>query len=176
MEQNFGYQQLMPTEDDHKIAYMAALAIGLAVLEAGIPSPIPGVKPGLANIVTLLVLHRYGWRSACWVALLRILGASLLLGGFLSPGFFLSLSGGVCSLLVLGAMQSLPKNSFGVMSQSVLASIAHIAGQLGLVYLWLIPHAGVRYLLPIFVCAAWVFGVVNGWISLRILKEQTNAN
>ena len=39
-----------------RVARLAALAIGLAVLESGIPSPLPGVKPGLANIVVLLVM------------------------------------------------------------------------------------------------------------------------
>src|SRR5450759_2517025 len=92
---------LNTTAEDHHIARMAAVALGLTILESAIPSPLPGVKPGLANIVTLIVLARYGWRTAAWVSLLRVVAGSLLFGNFLAPGFFLSLSGAVCSLVVL---------------------------------------------------------------------------
>ena len=61
---------------------MAAFALGLSVLEAAIPSPLPGVKPGLANIITLIVLARYGWRAAAWVSILRVLAGGLVLGLF----------------------------------------------------------------------------------------------
>jgi heptaprenyl diphosphate synthase len=63
------------------------------VVEAAIPSPLPGVKPGLANIVTLVVLQRLGMRAAVWVSLLRVVAGSLILGTFLSPSFVLSLCG-----------------------------------------------------------------------------------
>ncbi len=61
--------------------------------EAAIPSPLPGVKPGLANIIVLLVLMRYGWRDAAWVGLLRVFAGSIVFGQFLAPGFFLALTG-----------------------------------------------------------------------------------
>ena len=49
--------------EDHRIARLAAAAIGLSLIDAAIPTPLPGVKPGLANIVTLIVLARCGWRA-----------------------------------------------------------------------------------------------------------------
>lgn len=154
--------------DDERVARLATLAIGLAVVESAFPSPIPGVKPGLANIVTLLVLERYGWGLAVWVSLLRILGASLFLGSFLTPGFFLSLSGGLCSLFMLGLVRYLPKRWFGLVGWSILASFAHMTGQLIVVYLGFIPSAGVLQLAPLFAAAALVFGWVNGWIALKL--------
>ena len=163
--------KLQASADDHHIARMAALALGLSVLEAAIPSPLPGVKPGLANIVTLIVLARYGWRTAAWVSLLRVLGGSLLLGNFLAPGFFLSLGGASCSLLVLAAGQHLPARWFGTVSNSILAAFAHISGQLLVVYLWLIPHTGIAYLIPVFAIAALLFGTVNGMIAAHFLAE-----
>ncbi len=63
--------ELHASETDRRVATLAAAAIGLTLAEAAIPLPIPGVKPGLANIVTLVVLYRYGWRMAAWVAGLR---------------------------------------------------------------------------------------------------------
>jgi len=159
------------TAEDHHIARMAAVALGLTVLESAIPSPLPGVKPGLANIVTLIVLARYGWRIAAWVSLLRVVAGSLLFGNFLSPGFFLSLSGAVLSLLVLALAQHLPSRWFGPVSHSIYAAFAHITGQMLVVYLWLIPHTGIAYLIPIFATAALVFGTVNGLIAVRFMDN-----
>lgn len=167
---------LQPTADDHRIARYAAAAIALSVVEAAIPSPLPGVKPGLANIITLVVLARHGWRDAVWVTLLRVFAGSLVLGQFLAPGFFLSLTGSLASLLVLGAAQHLPARWFGPVSQSLLAAFAHIAGQLLLARVWLVPHDGLFYLLPIFSLAALVFGLANGLAAAKILADSDSDN
>jgi heptaprenyl diphosphate synthase len=104
---------------------------------------------------------------------LRVLAASLLLGQFLAPGFFLSLSGAIGSLLVLGLAQRLPGRWFGPVSLSVFAAFAHIGSQLLLARLWLVPHNGVFLLAPLFAGAALVFGTVNGLIVARLLAEAT---
>lgn len=163
--------ELVPSAKDRRIARHAAAAIVLTVAEAAIPLPLPGVKPGLANIVTLIVLARWGWREAVWVALLRVLAGSLLLGQFLAPGFFLSLSGSLASLLVLGLAMHLPSRWFGPVSHSILAAFAHIGAQLVVARLWLVPHDGVFYLMPVFALAAVVFGLVNGLVAARLLEE-----
>jgi heptaprenyl diphosphate synthase len=162
---------IQPTADDGRIARLAAAAIVLSVAEAAIPLPLPGVKPGLANIVILIVLLQWGWRDAVWVALLRVFAGSLLLGQFLAPGFFLSLSGSVASLVVLGLAVHLPRRWFGTVTLSVLAAFAHIGGQLVLARVWLVPHDGIFYLVPVFALAATVFGLVNGLVAGRLLRE-----
>ncbi len=166
--------RLDTTAEDHHMAKMAAVALGLTVLENAIPSPLPGVKPGLANIVTLIVLARFGWRAAAWVSLLRVIAGSLLFGNFLAPGFFLSLSGAVCSLAVLALSMRLPQRWFGPVTDSILAAFAHIAGQMAVVYLWLIPHSGIAYLIPVFATAALVFGTVNGLVAARFMESKTD--
>jgi heptaprenyl diphosphate synthase len=163
--------ELTTTPEDHRIAQLAAAAIGLALIDAAIPLPLPGVKPGLSNIVTLIVLARYGWAAAVWVSALRVMAGGLLLGQFLSPGFFMSLSGAVLSLLVLGLAVRLPQRWFGPVSWSILAAFAHISGQLLLARAWLIPHNGLFYLLPLFASAALAFGMINGLIAARLLAE-----
>jgi heptaprenyl diphosphate synthase len=168
--------ELVATADDHRIARYAAAAIALSVVEAAIPLPLPGVKPGLANIIALIVLARYGWREAVWVSLLRVVAGSLLLGQFLAPGFFLSLSGAIASLGALGLAMHLPARWFGPVSQSVVAAFAHIAGQLVIVRLWLVPHDGVFYLMPVFALAALVFGLANGLAAARILADENAAS
>jgi heptaprenyl diphosphate synthase len=163
--------ELSTTPEDHRIAQLAAAAIGLALIDAAIPLPLPGVKPGLANIVTLIVLARYGWPTAAWVSGLRVIAGGLLLGQFLTPGFFMSLTGALLSLLVLGLAIRLPRRWFGPVSWSILAAFAHIGGQLLLARLWLIPHNGLFYLVPIFSVAALGFGILNGLIAARLIAE-----
>ena len=158
--------------EDHHIAKLTALAIGLHIIEAVIPSPLPGVKPGIANIVTLFVLYQYGFATAAWVSLLRVFASSLLLGQFLSPTFVLSLSGALLSLTALFFAQHLPKKYFSAISLSIFAAFAHIAGQLIMVRLWLIPHTGVVYLIPIFAIAALIFGLINGLIVTKLIKQK----
>jgi heptaprenyl diphosphate synthase len=163
---------IQTTAEDHHIAKLTALAIGLHLLEAVFPSPLPGVKPGIANIVTLFVLYEYGFATAAWVSLLRVFASSLLLGHFLSPTFVLSLSGALFSLGALFLAQYLPKKYFSAISLSIIAAFAHIAGQLVVVRLWLIPQTGVIYLVPVFALAALGFGVVNGLITLKLLNHN----
>jgi len=164
--------QIQTTTDDHRIAKLAAFAIALHMVEAVIPSPLPGVKPGIANIVTLYVLLRYDFATAAWVSILRVFASSLLLGQFLSPTFALSLSGALLSLGVLWLTMRLPRCYFGAVTLSILAAFAHIAGQLMVVRLWLIPHASVSYLIPIFAVAALFFGLINGLITAKLLYNK----
>ncbi len=163
--------ELPVTEDDYRIARYAAAAIALSLAEAALPSPLPGIKPGLANIIVLVVLARYGWRDAAWVSLLRVVAGSLVIGQFLAPGFFLALAGALCSLAMLALAQRLPARWFGPVSASVLAAVAHIGGQLVLARLWLVPHDGVWYLVPLFATAALVFGTINGLVVARLLAS-----
>ena len=164
--------ELRVTPEDRRVAWLATAAVGLSLVDAAIPTPLPGVKPGLANIITLVVLLRYGWGTAVWVSVLRVLAGSLLLGYFLAPGFFLSLTGTTLSLLTLGLARQLPEKWFGPVTLSILAAFAHIGGQLLLARIWLIPHDGVFLLLPVFAAAALLFGTINGLIAAKLLAES----
>jgi heptaprenyl diphosphate synthase len=164
--------ELKVTDEDRRVAWLAAAAVALALADAAIPSPLPGVKPGLANIVTLVVLLRFGWGTAVWVSVLRVFAAALLLGHFLAPGFFLSLTGTLCSLATLGLSRHLPGRWFGPVSLSILAAFAHIGGQLLLARLWLVPHDGLFALVPLFAGAALFFGTLNGLIAAKLLAEN----
>ncbi|PCH59569.1 MAG: heptaprenyl diphosphate synthase [Gammaproteobacteria bacterium] len=157
--------------EDHIIAWFAALAIAIHVLESAIPSPIPGIKIGLANVVTIVVLVNFGWRTAAWVSLLRVLIGSLVIGSFLSPTFVLSLSGACASLCVIGIAYALARQHLSVMGYSVLAAVAHILTQFWVAYLLFIPHDALFHLLPILVTVAIITGIVNGSLALAIQKR-----
>lgn len=161
---------LAVTPEDRRVAALASAAVGLALAEAALPLPVPGVKPGLANIVTLLVLYRHGWRTAAWVVALRIVAGALLLGTFLTPTFAMSLVGGLASLALLSVGARLPRRVFGPVGLSVLAALAHMTAQLVLVDLWLMPGSSLAGLLPFFLSVAWLTGVVNGLATARLME------
>ena len=162
---------LQPTREDMRIAYLAAFAVMIHIFEAAIPSPFPGVKLGLANVITIATLLIYGWRAAAWVSLLRVLVGSLLIGTFLSPTFAMSLSGAICSVLMLGISWKLLGQRLGPVGYSILAALAHMAGQFVLAYLLFIPHPGLLKLLPVFMTFALVFGFLSGIIAAAMIKR-----
>ena len=162
---------LTATRDDHLVAWLAALAVTIHVAESALPTPLPGVKPGLANVVTIAVLVRFGWGTAVWVAMLRVLAGSLLLGTFLSPTFMLSFSAAVMSMLVLWFATRLPGSGFGPIGYSLLAAMTHMATQFAVAYALFIPHPALLHLLPILMTASVFFGIVNGIIVLSLLRK-----
>lgn len=157
---------------DQRIAGFAALAIVIHLAESALPTPLPGFKPGLANIITLYVLLSYGWRTAAWVSLLRVVGGSLLLGTFLSPTFMLSLSGALASLGILAISSHLPGRPFGPVGHSCLAAIAHMGGQFFTAYYLFMPHPALLSLLPILLSAALLSGIVGGIITHKVMKQM----
>lgn len=166
---------LQTTAEDHRIAWLTALAISIHLMESALPSPLPGFKPGLANIVTIAVLVDFGWRTAAWVSLLRVVCGSLLLGTFLSPTFMLSLGGALFSLAVLWPASRLPGRGFSALGYSVLAAVAHMCGQFTLAWLLFIPHPALWKLLPVLLTASVLFGLVGGIIARAMCsKEKTS--
>jgi heptaprenyl diphosphate synthase len=157
--------QIKTTEEDYRIAWLTALAISIHILESAIPSPLPGIKPGLANVITIAVLMQFGWRIAAWVSLLRVLCGSLILGTFLSPTFILSLGGAICSISILWLACRTPGEGFGPIGYSVLAALAHMTGQFLLASLLFIPHTAIWYLFPVLLTAALLFGILGGIIA-----------
>lgn len=161
---------LQPSADDLRIAWLTALALSLHVIELALPSPIPGVKPGLANVVTVATLVHFGLSAAAWVSLLRVIAGALLLGTLLSPTFILSFSGALASLLILTLAVTASRGRwFGPLGYSVLAALAHMAAQIGTAYIAFVPNRGLFYLLPVLMTAALIFGLLNGIIARQML-------
>lgn len=159
------------TKLDHQIAWLAALAIMIHIFESAIPSILPGLKPGLSNIITIAVLCLFGWSTAAWVSMLRVLVASLLIGTFLSPTFFMSLFGALASIAVLWFASKIPGKGFSAIGYSLLAAMAHMSGQCVCAYLLFIPHAGLWRLFPILMTVAVILGIINGIICQRLISR-----
>ncbi|MEK8089792.1 Gx transporter family protein [Thermithiobacillus plumbiphilus] len=159
------------SREDWRIASLTALAVSLHIVESALPPLLPGLKPGLANIVVIVTLCRYGYRDAVWVSLLRVLVSALLLGTLFSPTFWLSLAGALGSLLILWPARWLPGRGFGPLGFSLLAAMAHIGAQFLMAYLVFVQHAGVFWLLPPLLAASLIFGTFNGLIAHWILFQ-----
>lgn len=153
------------------LSLLTTLAAALGLLETLLPNPLPlpGVKLGLANIVTLLALYLYGLKEGLAVAFLRVMFVSFLTGTFLSVGFFLSLSGGIVSALVM-AFCVRYLGSLSIIGVSVLGAVAHNMGQLATAS-FLIKTGYIFYYLPILLLAAIPTGILTGLIT-RLLKPH----
>jgi heptaprenyl diphosphate synthase len=106
------------------ISVLIALASVLQIVESLFPHPLPWLRLGLANIITLTSLVIFGYAIAVQVAVLRTILSSFILGTFLTPGFFLSFSGALMSALVMGGMCSLRKVAEGNPSPHYLLALA----------------------------------------------------
>lgn len=166
---------IQTTRDDHRIAWFTALAITIHSIESALPSPLPGVKPGLSNIITVFVLVRFGWRMAAWVNLLRVVVGSLLIGTFLSPTFILSFSGACASTLVLSLLSQLPGRGCSPLGYSMASAMGHMLAQFWVAYALFIHHDGLFHLLPMLMTAALIFGIVSGIIATILVKKLPTA-
>lgn len=157
--------------DPRRAAALVATACVLQVAESLIPHPVPGVRLGLANIITLVTLVESGFAAALEVALLRTVVASLVLGSFLTPGFILSFFSAAASTAVMWALWTVssrfPRWGLSLAGVSVAGAAAHNAAQLYLAYLLMVRHTGIFYFAPWLAITA----VITGWLSALVAAE-----
>jgi len=164
------------TKKQALIAVLVAQGIVLHLLESmfPIPLPIPGVKLGLANIVTLLALVLFDFKTAFLIALLRTVLGSLVTGTLFSIAFFMSFAGAVASVSIMGLFILLSgwisrDSEAGLLSTSISGAVAHNLGQLAMAAL-LIQHAGIFYYLPVMLLASVPTGILTGILLRELLK------
>ncbi|MGI6144594.1 MAG: Gx transporter family protein [Clostridia bacterium] len=145
------------------------LATALGFLETLLPNPfpLPGVKLGLANIVTLLVLYVYGFKEGFAVALLRVIFASLMAGTFLSISFMLSLSGAILSTIMMGLLIR-TMSALSIIGVSMVGAVSHNVGQL-ITASFLIQTPYIFYYLPVLLLAGIPTGLITGYIARLLL-------
>lgn len=158
------------TRDDRLVAGFAALAVSIHILESAIPMPLPGVKPGLANVIVLIVLLRYGFRMGFAVALLRVIVGSMFIGTFLTPTFFLSLAGALGSVAVGGALVAVSRQWTGPIGIAIAMAMAHMSAQFLFAWWLFVPHPALLNLLPILLAASMGLGAFSGKIAHNILQ------
>lgn len=157
-----------------RLSLLIAMGVALHVVESMLilPLPVPGAKPGLANIATVLALYLYGVRDGLLVAVARVLLGSLIGGVFLSPAFFLALGGALCSTLVMSLFMRC--SWFSVIGVCVAGAVAHNCGQL-LAALLLLKNSAVIYYLPLLLAVALPAGLFTGFAMQPLLEKLRRA-
>lgn len=155
-------------------AVMIALALALSYAERFIPLqlviPMPGIKLGLANVVTLVALYRLKGRYALAILVPRCILGALFGGGI--TGLLFSLTGGLLALLVMTLAKKAP--IFSVYGVSVLGAAAHNMGQI-FAAMVLLRSVYVAAYLPWLLIAAVVTGILTGAAGHGILKALSYA-
>lgn len=151
-------------------AFLTALALVLSIAEKWIPLglivPVPGIKLGLANVVTLFALTTLRKREAVAILLCRVTLASLFAGSV--TGFLFSLFGGMLALLVMALLLRGEGRWFSLLGISVAGAAAHNIGQIGAAMLWLGTTDVLGYL-PLLLVSSVPMGLLTGIVCRSVL-------
>lgn len=153
-------------------AVLIALALALSYTERFIPLqmlvPLPGVKLGLANIVTLIALYLMGPKAAFAILIPRCIFGAVFGGGI--TGLMFSLTGGLLAMCVMALSRKLPL--FSIYGVSILGAAAHNVGQI-LAAMVLMRSYYIGAYLPYLLVVALFTGFATGAAGagvLRVLK------
>ncbi len=160
-----------------KLTFTAALlsiSLIIFILEAQLPplAPIPGIKLGLANIITLFAIYALGRKEAFVILTLRIILGSVFSGNLIA--FLYSISGGAVSFLFMAVM-SLFLHEDRMWAVSVFGAIGHNIGQIAAA-LFITKTPQIIWYLPVLVISAVITGVFTGVCAQLIMKRLKSTN
>lgn len=141
-------------------AVLTAVALTIFILELQLPplTPIPGIKPGLANIVTVVAMFTLGPADAAGILASRIILGALFSGNMSSVIY--SAAGGILAYLVMLMMRKL-LTAKQIWVASVFAAIAHNSGQICAAILVTSTPAILAYL-PVLIISGVISGLLTG--------------
>jgi len=152
----------------------SALALVISLLEktvtAGLPLP-PGVKPGLGNIAVMLVCFSFGISYALCIVVIKS-GFMLLVSGVSAA--FISLCGGLVSVIVMYFLHRLLKDRAGYLGISVIGAVFHNAGQM-LAASILVRSAVYMTYAPVLGLAGVICGIITGIIMTFVAPAVSRA-
>lgn len=156
-------------------ALLAAMALALSYLERFFPLslaiPIPGIKLGLANVVTLFALYALGSEQALLILLSRCFLGAMFAGNM--NALIFSLLGGVTAMLVMILLTRLRRLSvYGV---SIGGAAAHNCGQVAAAVLTLSNTAPLYYL-PVLLGVSLFTGALTGLIAACLFRALAHTN
>ncbi|MDO5401598.1 MAG: Gx transporter family protein [Eubacteriales bacterium] len=159
----------MKTKKLALLGLLSAIALTIFMVEAQLPPvvPIPGVKLGLANIVTVFAVFALGPKEGALVLAVRIFLGAVFSGNF--GTIFYSAAGGVCAILVtIGLRRVLTKKQLWV--AGALGAVAHSIGQMAMAVL-LLETPGLLVYLPVMVAVSIVTGTFTGLCAQFLLNR-----
>ena len=150
-------------------ALLIALALALSYTECFIPLqmviPLPGVKLGLANIVTLIALYLMGPKYAFAILIPRCIFGAVFGGGI--TGLLFSMTGGILAMFTMILARKLP--IFSVYGVSILGAAAHNVGQI-LAAMVLMHSVYIGAYLPYLLIVALFTGFATGAACAGVLR------
>lgn len=155
------------------LSLLISQALVLHIIERTITPPIfmPGVKLGLANVISLFTIIIFGGKEALLVVFLRTLLGSFFGGGF--SAFAYSIAGGVLSTLVMTFMYRYCKGTFSIVSISVVGSVFHNIGQI-LIASIVVSNINLFFYLPTLLIAGVIMGIFIGLTVQYTMKPLSN--
>ncbi|MEG2176885.1 MAG: Gx transporter family protein [Oscillibacter sp.] len=145
-------------------AVLTALALGLSYLENFLPLtlaiPIPGMKLGLANIVTVFALYALGPGEALCILISRCFLGSLFAGNL--NALLFSMLGGLAAMLVMIALNRL--RGLSVYGVSIGGAAAHNCGQVAAAVVSM-GNLAPLYYLPILLGVSLFTGALTGFVA-----------
>ena len=159
----------MKTRELARMALLTAVALMIFMVEAQLPGliPVPGIKLGLSNIVTVYAVFVLGPRKAAMILFCRVfLGA--VFSGQMSTILY-SAAGGACAIgVTILARKILTGRQIWI--AGVLGAVAHSLGQMAAaVAITLTP--GLMVYLPVMILAGLLTGTLTG-LCAQFLVER----
>lgn len=158
------------------LAMFISAALVLHVVEAmlPVPLPVPGIKLGLANIVTLMAIMFFDFKDVLTIVIIRCIMGSVF-GGSIS-GFLFSISGGILSAVVMWFLYDKFSKYFSLVGVSTAGAIVHNIGQL-LVASLIIKDLRIFVYLPVLMIASTATGIFIGIVcnySKKLIISNIN--
>ena len=151
---------------------LVSLAVVLSIVERWIPLnlliPVPGIKLGLANIVTLFALYRLAFVDAAAILVVRTLLTSLFLG---PASLLFSLLGGASALLVMALLRRGDGRLFSVYGVSMAGAAAHNIGQVAAACLILQDLSLATSYLPMLLLVGLLTGIPTAAAAVPVLRR-----
>lgn len=142
------------------LGVFTALALIIFIVESALPplAPIPGIKLGLANVITLILLLNYSEKDAFLVLFMRIILSGLFAGQFIYVIY--SLAGGLLCYLAMMIVNKLLHGHY-IFLTSIVGSCFHNIGQI-LIALLITQVWGIVAYLPILLISGILTGLFTG--------------
>jgi len=145
-----------------------AILISLLELIIPVPIPVPGVKLGLASIITIIAIAFLDFKDVMTIVILRCLVVAILSKGITVLPF--SLTGGVLSATAMWLLYRKLARWFSIKGISVVGAIVHNTAQLGVASL-ILGESVIFYYIPILLISAVVTGLITGTIGELTIGE-----
>ena len=153
------------------LALFVAIAVSVHAVETLLPTPVPWLRLGLANIITLAALYLYDGRAAWTVSLARVGIGSLLLGRLFSPGFWLALVGTIVATSAMIVLYRVAGRRLSPIGISAIGAAGHALGQILAAQLLVIKHTAIWQIFPVFLFFTVFSGILTGWLATGLLEQ-----